>query len=222
MRRIVALALGAVLMAATVPVPAGGVPLDSQGDRRITAVPEAPALAAATAPSGMSPVIVTMRSRADLGSIPGANPAARRQGIILALQAQAANSQRALLRYLDGEKALGHVAGDTSFWVFNGLSVTATPEVIQALAARADVASVTSDVAGIALGLYDVVLAPDAPLFVDSETGNFYLAAGSPAIDSSIDSLPDRQVDQSPPVRCLLPPCVPRPVPRTSLSQLTS
>ncbi len=97
----------------------------------------------------MTTVIVTMRDQADLGSIPGANHAAGRQGIIRALQAKAAASQRALERYLDDERARGRVAGDTSFWVFNGLSVTATNEVIQTIAARPDVASVTSDVADI-------------------------------------------------------------------------
>jgi hypothetical protein len=50
----------------------------------------------------------------------------------------------------------------------------------------------TVDLNGIALGGYAMALADDAPLFVDAANGNFYLAAGSPAIDSSLDSLEDR------------------------------
>ncbi len=42
------------------------------------------------------------------------------------------------------------------------------------------------------LGDFPVVLGPNDPLFVDRETGNFNLATGSQAIDSSIDSLRDR------------------------------
>jgi subtilisin family serine protease len=113
----------------------------------------------------MQTVIVTLRSQADLGSIPGGDHAARQQGIIRALQAHAAKSQRALLRYLDGEQALGHVGGDISFWVFNGLSVTATPAVIAEIAARADVASVTPDEVPIvpASVLAPAIAAADAP-----------------------------------------------------------
>ncbi|MCA9196580.1 MAG: pre-peptidase C-terminal domain-containing protein [Planctomycetales bacterium] len=39
------------------------------------------------------------------------------------------------------------------------------------------------------LGDSPIVLGADDPLFVNADTGNFYLAPGSPAIDSSIDSL---------------------------------
>ena len=37
------------------------------------------------------------------------------------------------------------------------------------------------------------MLGPNDPLFVDPANGNFLLAAGSQAIDSSVDSLEDRQ-----------------------------
>ncbi len=149
MRRIACLVLGAALLAVTVPVAVQWVipcrlrhPAHRRSGRH---PPPAGAQAPLRAPAGMRTVIVTMRGQADLGSIPGGSHAARQQGIIRALQAHAAKSQRALVRYLDGERALGHVAGDTSFWVFNGLSVTATPAVIAEIAARADVASVTPD-----------------------------------------------------------------------------
>jgi hypothetical protein len=42
------------------------------------------------------------------------------------------------------------------------------------------------------LGTFEIVLNPGDPLFVSPSTGNFYLAAGSRAIDASINSLSDR------------------------------
>jgi len=50
----------------------------------------------------------------------------------------------------------------------------------------------TQNVAGTSLGEFAVVLGPEDPLFVDPLHGNFYLAAGSQAIDSSYDSMADR------------------------------
>jgi hypothetical protein len=113
MRRTIALALGTVLLAASVPVVVAGTYPAGQGDRRITTFPAAPAPAGAATPAGMTTVIVTMRAQADPGSMPGATRAARRQGIIRALQAQAATTQRALVRYLDDERARGGGAGPT-------------------------------------------------------------------------------------------------------------
>ena len=49
-----------------------------------------------------------------------------------------------------------------------------------------------TNTSGIALTQTDVVLDANEPLFVDAENGNFYLAANSKAIDSSVDSLEDR------------------------------
>ena len=145
MRRIIALALGAVLLASTVPVEAAGTTLTGQGDRRGTTFTAASAPAGAATPTGMRTVVVTMRTQADLRSILGADRAARLTTLIQALRDQAAASQAPLVAVLLGQRALGQVARVTPFWVFNGLSITATPVVIAAIAARADVASVTPD-----------------------------------------------------------------------------
>ena len=93
----------------------------------------------------MMTVIVTLRTRADLGSAPNGTRAARLAAIISALRTHATASQALLVAYLGLQRALGRVARVTPFWVFNGLSITATPAVIAAIAARADVASVTPD-----------------------------------------------------------------------------
>ncbi len=42
------------------------------------------------------------------------------------------------------------------------------------------------------LGAYPIILLPSDPLFVNQATGNYYLAPGSQAIDSSVTSLGDR------------------------------
>jgi hypothetical protein len=44
----------------------------------------------------------------------------------------------------------------------------------------------------IGLGDFPIVLATNQPLFVDTNANNFYIMSGSRAIDSSVDSLPDR------------------------------
>ena len=45
---------------------------------------------------------------------------------------------------------------------------------------------------GIGLGTFPISLTGPAPLFVNAAAGNFYLAVGSQALNSAIDSLPDR------------------------------
>ncbi len=143
MRRTITLALVAVLLVAALPAAAAGASLPGQVGSRITT--SAGAAAAAPAPADMTTVIVTMRDRADLGAIGGGTRAARLAAIIRALRARAGLSQAPLLSFLRRQAALGRVARQDSFWVFNGLSVTATPAVVALIAARADVASVTPD-----------------------------------------------------------------------------
>ena len=96
-------------------------------------------------PGDMTTVVVTLRDRADLATVRGATRAARLRNVIQALQTTASTSQvqiRTLLRARDSQ---GKVARTKPLWIFNGISVTATAEVIQELATRADVASVTPD-----------------------------------------------------------------------------
>jgi subtilisin family serine protease len=93
----------------------------------------------------MVSVIVTLTDQADLSRIPGASRAARLEGVIRALQALANASQQQIEAFLAARAAQGLVSRVETFWVFNGLSVTATPAVIQELAARDDVARITPD-----------------------------------------------------------------------------
>lgn len=108
----------------------------------------APALQAtldALGPRDMVTVVVTLRDQADLSQIPGSSRAARLTGVVRALQARADASQRAIKTLLEVRQAQGLAGQVTSFWVFDGLSVTATQDVIQELAARSDVARITPD-----------------------------------------------------------------------------
>ena len=87
--------------------------------------PQLQAEMATLSPGQMTTAIVTMRDQADLSQIPGADRAARQQGIIRALQAHANASQKQIQAFLKAREAQGLVSQTTSFWVFNGLSVTA-------------------------------------------------------------------------------------------------
>jgi len=93
----------------------------------------------------MLTVIVTLRQQADLTKVRGANRAARQQGVIRALQAVANASQNSLKHLLDTRQAQGAVSSYSSFWVFNGFSVTANSTVINELAQQTDVYSITED-----------------------------------------------------------------------------
>ena len=130
MRRIIALALGAALLVATVPVVAAGTyPVPARvGPRTGASSAAAPRPPRGRPPAGMTTVIVTMRRpgrpAAPSGAArepPGCAPSSGR------CAPRAAASQVPLLRLPRGQAALGRVARQTSFWVFNGLSVTATP-----------------------------------------------------------------------------------------------
>jgi subtilisin family serine protease len=127
---------------------------------------------ASLAPGQMTTAIVTLQDQADLGRIPGASRAARQQGIIRALQAHANASQRQVQAFLRAREAQGLVSQTIPFWVFNGLSVTATPAVFQELAARADVAAITPDA---------IQVAPIAPLAATAPAQNLSVI-GAPAL----------------------------------------
>lgn len=106
-------------------------------------------------PNTLVTAIVTMKDQADLSAIASADARTHQEQTIRALQNQAAVTQSSLQRTLtdaaiqtDGSvsaAASGSIASVTPFWIFNGFSITATPDVILALAARPDVASVTPD-----------------------------------------------------------------------------
>jgi len=112
-------------------------------------------------------VIVRMERQADLHSlnpgITGRKKALRSRRVIRALQVTAKERQTDLLAFLEKEKVSGSLLSYTSFWIFNGLSLKATPEVIKKVASRNDVGIVTEDAV-----IPPSVFLPAAPLQNDS------------------------------------------------------
>ncbi len=103
------------------------------------------AILASLTPGDMTTVIVTLRQQTDLKRVKGANRAARLKGAIHELNATANAAQLPIRALLRARAAQGKVASSTPLWVVNGISVTATADVIKELAARPDVASVSPD-----------------------------------------------------------------------------
>lgn len=93
----------------------------------------------------MITVIVTMRSQADLTNIQATSRQERINQVINTLQNKANATQLHLRALLDRKKGSGEVASYESFWVFNGLAVTAKANVINELAARPEIATITTN-----------------------------------------------------------------------------
>ncbi len=120
----------------------------------------------------MVTVIVTLKDRADLSAIGGPDRRARQRAVINALRAKASLSQVRLKALLETRRAQKRVDRITSFWMFNGFSVTATPDVIQELAAHPDVLQITPD---------EISIVPAAPLAANSPEQNL-VAINAPAL----------------------------------------
>ncbi|MBC7442048.1 MAG: S8 family serine peptidase [Ramlibacter sp.] len=135
-------ALVALLVGGLVPAASARTIIPS-GTSRLT--PEIQAVLASLPPGEMTTVVVTLRDQTDLKHVPGDRRAARLKGTILALKAKAEASQVPIRTLLRARAAQGRVANSTPLWVVNGISVTATADVIRDLAERPDVASINPD-----------------------------------------------------------------------------
>jgi subtilisin family serine protease len=94
---------------------------------------------------GQVTVIVRMKGQADLSQLETLPLQSRRPGVVRALQATAEIRQSAIRAQLQQWQASGQVSRVTPLWIVNGLSVTAAPEVVRALATRPDVEEVAPD-----------------------------------------------------------------------------
>ncbi|MEO8357144.1 MAG: S8 family serine peptidase [Chloroflexota bacterium] len=90
-------------------------------------------------------VIVQLRQKANLPSGTGLRKADRVANLIKALTTTADKTQGPVKKVLDEKQSQGAVKSYTEFWIFNGFSITASPDVIQELASHPDVFSITSD-----------------------------------------------------------------------------
>ncbi|MBZ0268422.1 S8 family serine peptidase [bacterium] len=107
--------------------------------------------ASATTSAGFVPVIVMLREQADLRALDaqitsaGLGRAERRPLVMEELHAVATRTQGALRSALDAWAAAGTVENVRAHWLINAFSLSATPEVVAAIAARADVENVSLD-----------------------------------------------------------------------------
>ncbi len=90
-------------------------------------------------------VIVTLVDQVDKKQFKGQKHADRQKAAVKALKDKANKSQKQIIKYLKNKQKQGEVEKYDSFWVLNGLSVTATQAVIQEMAARSDVLKITAD-----------------------------------------------------------------------------
>ncbi len=120
-----------------------GVGADNDPATKIT--PEVQQQLTSLQPGQMVTVIVTLKDQFRPDNFALQNNPDRQQVMIGVLQSHAQITQQAIIAALEADQSQGRVANLIPFWIFNGLSVTATSDVIHELAARMDVLSITPD-----------------------------------------------------------------------------
>jgi len=93
----------------------------------------------------MVSVIVTLEDQATLAGITGATHAARAEKLVNRLHSKADTTQTGLRAVLEAARRQGTVGEYQSYWIFNGLAVTATPKFVAQLARRPEVSKITPD-----------------------------------------------------------------------------
>jgi subtilisin family serine protease len=97
----------------------------------------------------MVPVIVRMSVQTDLPretrNIPRGERRLQLKRVIQSLKKTALKRSQGILDFIKKEQLSGRVDRYTPYWIFNGLAVRATPDVIEQIALRDDVGIVTED-----------------------------------------------------------------------------
>ena len=97
----------------------------------------------------MVPVIVRMSVQTDLPretrNIPRGERRLQLKRVIQSLKKTALTRPQGILDFIKKEESSGRVDRYTPYWIFNGLAVRATPDVIEQIALREDVGIVTED-----------------------------------------------------------------------------
>ncbi|MCB0167507.1 MAG: S8 family serine peptidase [Anaerolineae bacterium] len=91
----------------------------------------------------MTTVIVTLKAQANVSAITGQNRQDRNEHVIIALQNMADATQKRIIALLQAKAGEGKVGQFESYWVFNGLAVTATADVVAELGALPEVDTIT-------------------------------------------------------------------------------
>lgn len=114
-------------------------------------------------PLEMLTVIVTLAGSTSLDSTAPSLTPLTTANPVQQMQSLANRSQASVLQYLGDMESLGLVEDITPFWIFNGVAVTASPEVIQQLGNRPDVIKIDPN---------RIFYAPSAPLTQASTPSN--------------------------------------------------
>jgi len=96
-------------------------------------------------PQETTSIIVKLRDQANLMAARGPNRAARLESVVKLLRAKADSSQQGMRAFLEEKLRRGDVKELVPLWIFNGLAVTATRDVVLELATRPDVLSIIPD-----------------------------------------------------------------------------
>jgi uncharacterized repeat protein (TIGR01451 family) len=88
------------------------------------------------------PVIVTFRTQADLRHLDGGDRAERLERVVATLQGTANTTQAPIRALLQDQRLARETGAVTFFWIFNGLSLSASAQAIAALAARPEVRTI--------------------------------------------------------------------------------
>ncbi|MFN8193826.1 MAG: S8 family serine peptidase [Nocardioidaceae bacterium] len=145
--------------------------------------------ATSAAPSGqeLRSVVVTLRAGVDVPP-PTGRRAERQRALVAALRARARTAQAPLLADLRRWRDQGQVTRMTSLWISDAVAVTATPAVISAIRARADVAAVRPDaidlVPALAAGTDNQVAIGAPAAWASGQTGQGVVVA---SLDSGVD-----------------------------------
>jgi len=136
----------ALLLAIAVGIPdAGGAGATPVTPLRAVVQPDVEAAIQAASSDDSIPVIVKLKDQTNVTAIGGASRADRVVALVTALKAKADAGQADLAPVLQQKRREGLVKDFIPFWVFNGFAVSATAEVIQELAARPEVLSISLD-----------------------------------------------------------------------------
>ena len=112
--------------------------LDAQAD---VISPELQEIMQSLGPDEEVAVIVTLSDKVDLKNFKDKDKGQKRSKIIRALQQNAEKTQKNIKKYLEQSK----VNKVKSFWIFNGLALTANVKVIRKLAGMAEIESIRPD-----------------------------------------------------------------------------
>jgi len=114
----------------------------------------------------MYSVIVALHAQANLSNVLDRNRSARINQVVTMLQNIAEATQNRIRALLRSRLSEGKVTDVQYFWIFNGLAVTATAEVIQEIAALPEVSAITPNETIQAPALNESLATPETNLSV--------------------------------------------------------